>query len=228
MSDRDAMTRPEVEVRLLQLEDAEEARHLVIQRVFVEGSWPMAMDNLMETRGLVVMTMSSLLTYTVTLSWILAALFGFAVLPLSYVMYIRYVDVYKHLNNACSDLTTGDGQFYRHWSSAADGRCMMVACLGSRLAGVAAVSRLSPKSVEVQRVAVHEEFSGRGIARRLMDELVVHCKTKGYDDMIIQVTSVNRRAEKIYKKYGFVDHTAIRFTGRVLNWTAIRLRLSLV
>jgi GNAT superfamily N-acetyltransferase len=220
-----AQSKPSFAVAPLDPKDAEEVMQLILRRVFREGMWPMVSENIREMRGIVAMTTVALLTFYWKRSAVVSTSLGFGIFPLVYYLYNRFIDLPWHLRSACTDLTKGNGHFYDYWSSG--GRKMLVAKLDDRIAGVAAVTVVSENSLELQRVAVKEEFGGMGVARKLMEELVKYGREKKCDDILVQVTSANHRAAAVYRKFGFQDHVVTTYRWRILNWTAIRLKLPL-
>ena len=204
-----------VVIEQLQLKDAEAVRLLVYSRVFCEDVWRMACDNLTQPRALGIAVLCSGLVHCLTGSALWSAVLSLGVLPVTYALYIRYIHLELYLQGNCKDVCRGGAGLHEHWSNTSDDRKLVVAKIGDKVAGTAAVSRLSETSAEMQRVAV------------LMTHLVDYCKEKGFHDVIIQVTSANTRALSIYKKYGFQDHMVVSYGG-ILRWTAVRLRLPLL
>ena len=211
----------------LQLKDAEEARRLLYRRVFAEDVWRLAALNLTHARAFCVAFLCMGLVYYLTGSLVYNVLFSFGVLPMSYLLFVRYWLLHSYLSASCKDVCGDGATLYDFWSDNDNGRKLVVAKVGGSVAGTAAVSRLSDTSAEIQRVVVDERYAGKGIARILMNHIVDYCRVAGFRDIIIQVTSTNIRALKIYRKYGFRDHEEIRHGG-LLRWMAFRLRLPLV
>lgn len=52
-------------------------------------------------------------------------------------------------------------------------------------------------------IAVHPEFRGRGIGRRLMEECLARLRSKGVKRVRLEVRVSNRRAIELYRKLGF-------------------------
>ncbi len=63
----------------------------------------------------------------------------------------------------------------------------------------------------LEDIVVTESMRGKGIGKRLFDETVELCKTRGYNGMVWQVLEWNTPAINFYKKYGAA------FDGEWLN-----------
>ena len=53
------------------------------------------------------------------------------------------------------------------------------------------------------RIAVHPELRGRGLSRKLMDQLEETAREKGAEALTLEVRKSNRTAIELYKSYGF-------------------------
>lgn len=58
---------------------------------------------------------------------------------------------------------------------------------------------------EIQRIAVHPAWRGRGYARELMDEMTAFSKASQADEMVLEVRAGNLAAINLYKSYGFLE-----------------------
>jgi ribosomal-protein-alanine N-acetyltransferase len=56
---------------------------------------------------------------------------------------------------------------------------------------------------ELMRIAVHPELRGRGLSRKLMDQLEETAREKGAEALTLEVRKSNRTAIELYKSYGF-------------------------
>ncbi len=57
---------------------------------------------------------------------------------------------------------------------------------------------------EVNRVAVHPLYRGRGIADHMMDMLIENAESDGIVSLMLEVREANRRAIALYKNHGFI------------------------
>lgn len=58
-------------------------------------------------------------------------------------------------------------------------------------------------ALELKRFYVEKNFHGKGIAQGMMNFLLDHAATEGYDVAFLGVWEFNFRAQKFYLKYGF-------------------------
>lgn len=69
-----------------------------------------------------------------------------------------------------------------------------------------------PPIGDIQTIGVLPEFEGRGIARAMLDELVAEAGRRGADNVMLEVSATNPRAQKLYGRYGFEHiHTRRRY-----------------
>lgn len=73
------------------------------------------------------------------------------------------------------------------------------------LIGLVAVycNDLQTRTAHITSVSVLQEWTGQGIAARLMDQCVVHAKSAGLQQMGLEVAADNRSAIALYEKFGF-------------------------
>ncbi len=55
-------------------------------------------------------------------------------------------------------------------------------------------------------IAVHPDYRRQGIARRLLDALCEHARTRHIRKLTLRVLSTNTEAVHFYDKYGFVEN----------------------
>ena len=56
---------------------------------------------------------------------------------------------------------------------------------------------------EITNVAVHHDFRGRGIARRMLETLLIESSAKGIRAFTLEVRAGNRPAIELYRGFGF-------------------------
>lgn len=61
------------------------------------------------------------------------------------------------------------------------------------------------KALELKRIYVLREFHGKGIAQQLMENIFEYARLNNYEVIWLGVWENNIRAQKFYKKYGFVN-----------------------
>lgn len=83
-----------------------------------------------------------------------------------------------------------------------------------------------PPIGDIQTIGVLPEFEGRGIARAMLDELVAEAARRGADSVMLEVSSTNPRAQKLYDRYGFEHiHTRRRYYRDGSDGLIMRLSL---
>lgn len=88
---------------------------------------------------------------------------------------------------------------------------IVVAESAGRLAGCVALRKLAPGVCEMKRLFVKPEFRGRGIGKRLVEEIVRIARTKGYAAMRLDTLATMREAVKLYEAAGFKEIEPYRF-----------------
>lgn len=80
---------------------------------------------------------------------------------------------------------------------------------GGLAVGYAGLMCLPPIG-DIQTIGVLPEFEGRGIARAMMDELIAEAVRRGAGEIMLEVSSTNPRAQRLYERYGFTHIHARR------------------
>lgn len=83
------------------------------------------------------------------------------------------------------------------------GRCYLVARVGPTVVGYAGLLMIADDG-HVATVAVDPDQQGRGIATRLLLELVRGALALGAEQLTLEVRASNRRAQALYGRFGFV------------------------
>jgi GNAT superfamily N-acetyltransferase len=84
-----------------------------------------------------------------------------------------------------------------------DGGVLLVAWSEDTVAGTIALRRLNDRAGEVKRLYLRPEFRGRGLGRRLIDEVVNRARQFGYQVLYADTLPVMRDALSLYAKMGF-------------------------
>ena len=66
---------------------------------------------------------------------------------------------------------------------------------------------LLPGAVDIHNIAVHMNFRRRGIARALLDRVVIEAKRQSDLRVLLEVRRSNLAAQKLYESMGFVTTT---------------------
>lgn len=73
---------------------------------------------------------------------------------------------------------------------------------GKTVAGYAGLMCVPPIG-DIQTIGVLPEFEGRGIARAMLDDLIAEAIRRGAQNIMLEVSSTNPRAQRLYQRYGF-------------------------
>lgn len=89
---------------------------------------------------------------------------------------------------------------------------------GSWAASILSLYDRKPETGELlmDGIAVHRDYRGKGIGRRLLEELAVYAREEGYDRLRLDVIDTNSGARKLYERVGFKPIRAERFA--YLRW----------
>lgn len=83
-----------------------------------------------------------------------------------------------------------------------------------------------PPVGDIQTIGVLPEFEGRGIARAMLDELIAEAVRRGAQEMMLEVSANNPRAQNMYQRYGFEHiHTRRRYYRDGSDGLIMRLTL---
>ncbi|KAJ7370626.1 N-acetylaspartate synthetase [Desmophyllum pertusum] len=179
--------------------------------------------------------------------WLLAVLSVFALLaafkyslwivPLyifacAVVLSLLYVDVYLEcweFINSClaSDLKDIDKSYMSN-----DGSHMWVAEWNGKVVGMVGLihnESHKPGVAELQRMSVSPVCRRMGIARKLLDELLIHAKDQRFEKLVLTTTSAQTPAIRLYKKYGFKLIAVFPYPQKILRdlqYSCFDLRLN--
>lgn len=67
------------------------------------------------------------------------------------------------------------------------------------------VFRTVADECELLRIAVRPEYRGRGLSKKLMDQMVFYSRQKEVKSIFLEVRESNDRARNLYKSYGFAE-----------------------
>lgn len=85
-----------------------------------------------------------------------------------------------------------------------DGR-LYLACWDGEAAGCIALRKLDRETCEMKRLYVRPAFRGRGIASRLVRQIIDDARTIGYRRMRLDTLPFLRDAIALYRRFGFYD-----------------------
>ena len=79
----------------------------------------------------------------------------------------------------------------------------LVAFLAGEPVGCGAVRRLDAETAEIKRMYVRASLRGRGIARRILDELESHARRLGFRRIVLETGDRQQHALALYARAGF-------------------------
>ena len=71
-----------------------------------------------------------------------------------------------------------------------------------RVVGICGVKKIF-ETGEISNVAVHPDFRGRGISRRMLEMLISEARADGVEDFTLEVRAGNGIAVHLYESFGF-------------------------
>jgi GNAT superfamily N-acetyltransferase len=80
---------------------------------------------------------------------------------------------------------------------------LLLARIGSDVAGCAAMRRFSEKQCEFKRLFVDPQFRGRGIALQLVKSLEAIARQRGYQEILLDTFEEMAAARRLYTAHGF-------------------------
>lgn len=116
-----------------------------------------------------------------------------------FIEYQRFLDLELDFQNFGEELAALPGKYAKP-----RGR-LMLARIGSEVAGCAAFYPMNDKTCEFKRLYVRRAFAGKGVGRALIETAIAEAKQAGYTHM--RLDSLRRMAEagKLYLQYGFYE-----------------------
>lgn len=82
---------------------------------------------------------------------------------------------------------------------------LYVAYFENQIAGCIALRKLNDEQCEMKRLYVKPQFRNKGIAKILVDKVIVDAKEIGYSSMLLDTLPFLTTAIEMYKKIGFYE-----------------------
>ena len=74
---------------------------------------------------------------------------------------------------------------------------------GEELSGTAGLKKLDSGRCELKALYLLEKYYGKGLGRRLLDNVLQKVRRDGYREMYLDTLSTSKRAVRLYEKAGF-------------------------
>jgi GNAT superfamily N-acetyltransferase len=104
----------------------------------------------------------------------------------------------------------------------ADGGEFLVGVLDGRIVAMGALRRKSAECAELKRMRVHPDVQRRGFGQRILTELEGRARALGYAKLVLDTTSLQTPAQKLYEKNGFREtHRATEGRFEVLYFEKV-------
>ena len=93
--------------------------------------------------------------------------------------------------------------------------------------------KLSPNATTIKKpkdVIIHQIASNqtqKGATKKVLDEFVDYCKSKGAGNILLSVRASNERARKFYERYGFTYDSDIEWNSKTGTIAGVIYRLQL-
>lgn len=81
----------------------------------------------------------------------------------------------------------------------------LVVEVDKKIVGTMALKRIDDKTVRLKRMYVRKGYERRGIAQKLLDNLISFARERGYEKMVLSTYPIMENANRFYKKNGFVE-----------------------
>lgn len=83
----------------------------------------------------------------------------------------------------------------------------LVAEIDGKVTGTIALKKIDDETVRLKRIYVRKGYEHRGIAQKLLDELMKFAKDSGYKKVLLHTYPIMQGANKFHEKNGFVPTT---------------------
>lgn len=82
---------------------------------------------------------------------------------------------------------------------------LLVALENDEVLGMVAYHRLTSKRCEMKRLYLTPNARGRHLGERLVETIIEHAKSSGYEEMVLDTIKPLKAAVSLYRKYGFEE-----------------------
>ncbi len=79
----------------------------------------------------------------------------------------------------------------------------LVAVCNEKIIGMGGLRKVDKNTAEIKRLRVTRTYQGKGIGKTILDELIRRAKELGYQKLIIDTTTKQIPAQRLFEKVGF-------------------------
>jgi len=83
----------------------------------------------------------------------------------------------------------------------------LVAIVNGNIVGTGALKKLNKKEVRLKRMYVMAEYRGRGIAQKILDQLIQYAKKQKFKRILFHTYPIMKNARQFHKRNGFIETT---------------------
>lgn len=118
------------------------------------------------------------------------------------------VEVKEMVSEILEGIFNGDPRQFKllkEFSARKDYLLYLVGEIDGKIVATMALKKEGGNTVRLKRMYVRIEYAGRGIAQKLLDEVVKFAKSKGYKKMYLHIYPIMTNANKFLNRNGFVE-----------------------
>ena len=93
----------------------------------------------------------------------------------------------------------------REFDKTKDYVLFLVAEINGNIIGTMALKKIDKETVRLKRMYVRTEYRRKGIAQKLLDQVVTFAKENGYKRMVLSTYSIMENARAFYNRNNFVE-----------------------
>ena len=82
----------------------------------------------------------------------------------------------------------------------------LVAESDGRIVGMGALQKVNDSTGEIKRMRIEPEFQGKGLGKTILERLMVRAKELGYKKLILDTSTNQIPAQRLYESYGFKEY----------------------
>src|SRR5690606_17230776 len=112
-------------------------------------------------------------------------------------------ELIKSLDKHLSDVFGTKQQYYNQFNIINGIEQVVVAYAAEMPVGCGCLKKFDEATIELKRMFVSDEYRGKGIASKILNELEQWAKELGYKQIILETGTLLTEANNFYKKHGY-------------------------